>query len=157
MGILSYYYSLQVTLFLPKRYGHTYHNVFRCHPPRTQQRRRIRLNVRSPGCTRRPSSGSMHVLDTADDEGENPHHRACTTDRSIGIDRYRMRTRSYLRQSAAKPSLESPRPFGSFLSESQDARWPALGRFPARSPRWEVRPGGQFARFIEINGGSNSY
>ncbi len=34
-----------------------------------------------------------------------------------------MRTRSYLRQSAAKPSLESPRPFGSFLFEMQDAWW----------------------------------
>ena len=116
----------------------------------------------------------MHVHDTADDEGEillsfyrfhlwrgrePPHHRAIVSiDRSIVSIDIVMRTRSYLRQSAAKPSLESPRPFGSFLFEMQDARWSLLLGGSRAFSSGEVRSNGQlFARFIEINGGSNSY
>jgi hypothetical protein len=129
-------------------------------PPHPSQR--AVASTHSPPCFRHDA-----CHDTADDEGEillsfyrfhhrrgrePPHHRAI-----VSIDIV-MRTRSYLRQSAAKPSLESPRPFGSFLFEMQDARWSLLLGGSRAFSSGEVRSGGQlFARFIEINGGSNSY
>jgi hypothetical protein len=130
-------------------------------PPHPSQR--AVASTHSPPCFLRHDA----CHDTADDEGEillsfyrfhhrrgrePPHHRAI-----VSIDIV-MRTRSYLRQSSAKPSLESPRPFVSFLSRCRMRGGLRSRAVPRAFSSGEVRSNGQlFARFIEINGGSNSY